>query len=459
VVGARHLVLRATAIAAILTGSLHCTLNQKGLGGGPGTGGRDGASSDGVMPVDVSDAADGPVAAEAGADLRADMAPGADGPAADAPVAPDGPMATDAAPDRAPDAAGDARDAAPDGARDAASDMGAGCDVDAGLHRCGGQCVSNMSLASCGSSCMPCPQPSSNGSASCDGTSCQFNCDPGFAPAATACLHCDGACDAAATTVTLPGGRFTGTTSGPSANAGSCGGGSAPEAVFKLTLPGTADVFVTTHGTRFDTVVYMRRGGCCGAEVACNDNADGRNTSVLAQTAVPAGTYYIFVDGASAFSAGNFTVDIYATPTSSNPADACGNPARIANQPVSGNTCGYRDDYDPLPACTLDAGSSYDAVYYFVTDSQGVVTFDTCTDTCIDSVLYVRDVCTTAASERGCDDDSCNSNANCIGTPAQSQVSANLGPGVHYLIVDTYPQNPPPALCGAYTVTPSNVPP
>ena len=82
-------------------------------------------------------------------------------------------------------------------------------------------------------------------------------------------------CESSAVTVTLPGGRFTGTTSGSSTDRGTCGGNQAPEAVFKLVLTQKSDVFVTTHGTTFDTVIYMRN-GCCGSEVACNDDLDNR---------------------------------------------------------------------------------------------------------------------------------------------------------------------------------------
>jgi hypothetical protein len=239
-------------------------------------------------------------------------------------------------------------------------------------------------------------------------------------------------------------------------NVGSCGGGAAPDTVYKLVLTAPSDVFVTTHGTQFDTVVYMRR-GCCGDELGCNDNADGRSTSVLAQTGVPAGTYYIVVDGATAAAAGAFTVDIYATPTSTHPADACGNPMRISSAPVTGNTCGYRHDYDPGQGC-LDMTSSLDAVYYFVLDAPSTVTFNTCSGTCIDSVLYVRDVCTLSSSQRSCDDDSCSASESCFTNDHQSRISGMLPAGVHYVVLDTYP-NGPPVTCGAFTITPTGIPP
>jgi hypothetical protein len=51
------------------------------------------------------------------------------------------------------------------------------------------------------------------------------------------------------------------------------------QSVFKLVLTARSDVFVTTHGTGFDTSVYMRN-GCCGAEIACNDDACGLQAAV-----------------------------------------------------------------------------------------------------------------------------------------------------------------------------------
>jgi hypothetical protein len=333
-----------------------------------------------------------------------------------------------------------------------------GFQCDDTFHPCGEACASNGSTDSCGAtSCSPCPVPA-NGSSTCDGTACGFTCDTSFVPDGSLCVPgCDSQCDAASVPVINGGGRITGTTSGASTSAGSCGGGLAPEAVFKLTLTATSDVFVTTHGTQFDTVVYMRRGGCCGTEIACNDNADFRATSVLSQKALAPGTYYIFVDGADANAAGAYTVDIYYTATSANAADACGNPARISTAAVSGNTCGYRDDYDPVSSCTNGQATSSDAVYYFVLDAPATVTFDTCTGTCLDTLLYVRDICNEQLSQEVCDDDSCTASAACAARGVQSRATTALAAGVHYLVLDTFANNFP--TCGGYTITPAGVPP
>jgi len=151
------------------------------------------------------------------------------------------------------------------------------------------------------------------------------------------------ACDVAATFVTLPGGRFTGRRRARRPARARGGGGDAPEARFTLDLPVASDLFVTTHGTGFDTIVYLDR-GCCGDEVACNDDADGRNTSVLAAPELAAGTYYITVDGADDNATGDFTIDIYATPTSSHPRRPAAIRSRIAaGRPCPATACGYEE--------------------------------------------------------------------------------------------------------------------
>src|SRR5207247_10522617 len=110
------------------------------------------------------------------------------------------------------------------------------------------------------------------------------------------------------TVVPAQGGTFSGTTSGASALAGSCGNsGGSPEQVFRWTptVSGTATIQTCGAGTTFDTVLYLRSGVCAsGPEVAagCNDdgcvNASGLNRASRITPTVSAGqTYFIVVDG------------------------------------------------------------------------------------------------------------------------------------------------------------------
>jgi len=110
------------------------------------------------------------------------------------------------------------------------------------------------------------------------------------------------------TPIPAAGGTFSGTTSGTSTQAGSCGSsGTSPEQVFQWTplASGTATIQTCGAGTTFDTVLYLRSGSCAsGPEVAagCNDdactNATGLNRASRLTPTVTAGqTYYIVVDG------------------------------------------------------------------------------------------------------------------------------------------------------------------
>jgi hypothetical protein len=74
-----------------------------------------------------------------------------------------------------------------------------GCACPPGSHTCSGTCVSSTSLSSCGTSCSACPSPPTNGTETCDGTSCGFSCSGGQSPCSGACVneqtdvnHCGG---------------------------------------------------------------------------------------------------------------------------------------------------------------------------------------------------------------------------------------------------------------------------
>ena len=310
-------------------------------------------------------------------------------------------------------------------------------------------------------SCSACSGAPANATTTCDGTNCGFMCDGGYTMSCGSCVPnttpCN-ACDGEAQVVTPNGGRSGGTTSGASNTQGSCGGANAPEAVFKLVLTQASDVFATTHGTTWNTVLYMRQSCCDGTEIACNDDADNRTTSVIQQSNLGAGTYYIYVDGFSSTDMGAFTLDVYATPTSPNASDNCGNVTRITQAGVQNmSNCNYNDDDGPTCTCTDDI----DLVYYFVLDSPTMVSFDTCENTCIDTILSVRDVCTNQGSEEACDDDGCAATGSCYpaGDAVQSQVSVMLSAGAHYVWIDQKNQPSACQSCGTFSINTMGLPP
>jgi len=104
------------------------------------------------------------------------------------------------------------------------------------------------------------------------------------------------------------GGTFTGTTLGyVNDYRGSCGG-RGPDAVYYFILTATTCIEVDTFGTSWDTVLYVRRGHCItGTEVGCDDDTSGLQ-SYLRFDALPAGIYFVFVDGYGRSSAGPYTL-------------------------------------------------------------------------------------------------------------------------------------------------------
>jgi hypothetical protein len=78
-----------------------------------------------------------------------------------------------------------------------------------------------------------------------------------------------------------------------------------PEHIYRLDLTGPTDLVATTDfpETNFDTYLYLREGTCDGPELTCHDDIDTPAINLksrIEQTALPTGTYYLYVDGSSA---------------------------------------------------------------------------------------------------------------------------------------------------------------
>ncbi|MCC7541732.1 MAG: hypothetical protein IT379_36270, partial [Deltaproteobacteria bacterium] len=184
---------------------------------------------------------------------------------------------------------------------------------------------------------------------------------------------CTGTC-ADAVEVALPGARATAMPSADTAS-GSCGGAGGADARFTFTITTRSDVFVTTHGSGLDTVVYVRGCACDGTEVGCNDDADGQTSSALSLVDLPGGTYTVFVDTKAAMSV-SVSVDILVTPTGQE-GDRCGRPLPLVGPTVAGNTCGLTSD-NSGPCEYVGSLDGPDRVYYLVVTSTRSVTLDTC---------------------------------------------------------------------------------
>jgi hypothetical protein len=132
---------------------------------------------------------------------------------------------------------------------------------------------------------------------------------------------CDGFGGAVIDLTTAPGTPIVqiGTTVGApaaltSTTTASCPATGGPEVAFRLVLGQATDLLLSLDhpGTSagWDPVLYVRSASCIGTQVGCNDDAGGSLRSELVLSAVPAGTYFVFVD--SAGSSGDF--ELHVTP-------------------------------------------------------------------------------------------------------------------------------------------------
>jgi hypothetical protein len=243
-----------------------------------------------------------------------------------------------------------------------------------------------------------------------------------------------------ATVVPAYGGVFTGTTSGSNAQNGSCGiSDKGPESVFQWTptASGPATIATCGTGTLYDTVLYMRNGGCTGGELACNDDVTGCGTgepsdhhgSRLTPTVTAGQTYFIVVDGYNG-GQGDFSLTI--TPP---PDGTCNAPFVIP--PSGGVFNGSTSGTSALGGCANSNGSP-ERVYQWTPTTSGTATFETCGgQTAYDTVLYVSES-TCGAPAFACVDD-VNGCATTSGPAHGSRITTSVTAGrTYYVVVDGY---------------------
>ena len=213
--------------------------------------------------------------------------------------------------------------------------------------------------------------------------------------------------------MTTPGGRFTGNTTGISGARQRA----TREPAAATTRPrrcsrwccGTRAICSSPRTAPAST----RWSTCATAAAATRSRATttrtARNTSVISQRGLVPGTYYVYVDGATAADAGAFTVDIYAMPASANAArdvrqSRCRSPpAPRPATPAASRTTTVR----PPSAAAASGPTAWIRSTTSCSTQRTPVTFSTCDSTCIDTVLYMRDVCSEPGGQTECDDDGC----------------------------------------------------
>jgi large repetitive protein len=129
---------------------------------------------------------------------------------------------------------------------------------------------------------------------------------------------CTGETDPAAGVVTTK--TVTGSTTGKAGDwpTTTCFSSAASDVAYALQLPvPVASLQVDTIGSSFDTVIQVRD-IACGAELACDDEGGGSNTSKLTMANVAPGSYAIIVDGYSTYN-GAYTLNVRGTVATGTP--------------------------------------------------------------------------------------------------------------------------------------------
>ena len=188
---------------------------------------------------------------------------------------------------------------------------------------------------------------------------------------------------------------------------------------------------------------------------------------VSISTFLPAGTYYLWIDGFYPDSAGNYAIelicDTFPTPTPSptappmGPGDDCSTAIDISEdinsgtypQFVDGDSALADNDYS-LASCSFNGADGPDLVYSFTPDTTRMLTFDLCSQGGMmeDGVLYVRyDGPCPGLLELACDDDGCNDPMSGLQPVLPcKEYSAGV---TYYLYVDSYSDSIP----GMFTIT------
>ncbi|MCX4242267.1 MopE-related protein [Paraliomyxa miuraensis] len=219
-------------------------------------------------------------------------------------------------------------------------------------------------------------------------------------------------------------GTFFGDTTGHTNNTeGTCGGG-AGEAVFRLVLFQPAHVTLTSVGTSFDSVLYVRAGSCTvGQELGCDDDSGGFMWSAaLDFVLLQPGNYFIFLDG--------YTIDPFGGPNEGPwqlNVEIIENPPEICNDVIDNDGDVYADCADPdctlVPGCAGCVGGANPTAEFGVDactdglDNDCDGTIDCADEDCSASDFYVTECCNgTDMNDNGIPDDfncRCNNDLEC----------------------------------------------
>jgi len=149
---------------------------------------------------------------------------------------------------------------------------------------------------------------------------------------------------------------------------GSCGGTGGADRVYSFVLSGEQQVSISTANATFDHVLYLRTADCeAGTEQSCQQATDvggGDYEASLTFGALPAGTYYVWVDALAPTGAETFDITLTVTGVVYPPVnDECANATTLAENLTEPGTLDAATN-DETSACV--SGPQSDVFYRFI---------------------------------------------------------------------------------------------
>jgi hypothetical protein len=229
-----------------------------------------------------------------------------------------------------------------------------------------------------------------------------------------------------------------------------CGVGAGNDVVYSFTTSATLDFRATLSGVSatYRPVLSLRSGTCTGATSACAIATSAGADTTLAIGRLPAGTYFLWVDGASG-TAGAYMLNASLTPPQVGEGCATPKPLVFSGGTAGGTASDAGDTttfFDDGPAGTCITGTAPDIVYSFTTSA--VLNFNATVSALSPAfrpAISLRSAC--ATSQLGC------TAAAAAGGSANLSIGS-LPAGTYYLWIDGVSGS-----AGAYTLSASLAPP
>lgn len=206
-----------------------------------------------------------------------------------------------------------------------------------------------------------------------------------------------------------------------------CAGQGAPDVVYRFDLAKPSRVtarFAHEEGNHVFAIV--RACGDRASELACGSSVD---------EVLPAGSYFLVVDGAAEDGLGRFEFAFQARDTAAQEQACRAPPVLVAGKTIQGTTVGAGDRFTTSCAGREDLQRSPDRVYKIVLASRARVKLELVTPSW-DGVIAIRRACVAAAGTRGA---ARNAEAACVndtGDVHHARIETTLEAGTYFVVVD-----------------------